>query len=94
MILDENKVKHVEDLARLNLNDEEILIYQKQLGAILEDISKIENVDVDSFDMMISPCSDINKYGTEGEMLSREEIFKNVKHERDSYILVPKVIND
>lgn len=94
MILDENKVKHVADLARLNLNDEEILIYQKQLGAILEDISKIENVDVDSFDMMISPCSDINKYGTEGEMLSREEIFKNVKHERDSYILVPKVIND
>lgn len=96
-MLNENEVKHVANLARLQINNDEIELYGKQLYDILTEIEKIINVDVkNESEILISPTTNTNCYKQDkiGHMNSKEEIFKNVKNVSGDYIVVPKVIND
>lgn len=96
-MLNENEVKHVADLARLHVLEEEIELYGKQLHDILTEIDKIINVDVTGEEeILISPTDNKNCYKQDkiGHMNTKEEIFKNVKNVSGDYIVVPKVIND
>ena|SRR3989338_3229874 len=45
MSLTKEDVKHIAKLARLELTDEEIVRYQKELGRILDYISQLKDVD-------------------------------------------------
>lgn len=96
-MLTKEEVDHVADLARLYVAEEEYALYQKQLYDILEEINKIESVDVgDEKNIMISPCTNTNCYSQDqvGPMLSHDEIFKNVKHSMGDFIVVPRVITE
>lgn len=95
-MLDKSTVDHVATLARLNIDENEYELYGSQLYDILSEIKKIEEVDVSSSDIMVSPSTNINEYSNDtiGPMLSKEEIFKNVPHSNDDYIMVPTVIAD
>ena len=90
-MLSEELVNHVADLARLHVDESEMKLYQKQLYDIMSEIQKIVDVDVTDEDIMISPCNNINTYSNDtiGPMLSKEEIFKNVKHTNGDYEMVP-----
>ncbi len=94
-MLSKEEVDHVAELARLHVSDNEYPLYEKQLFDILKEIKKIEDVSVDC-DIMISPSTNINTYSNDviGPMLSKEEIFKNVKTTNGDYEVVPKVINE
>lgn len=96
-MLTKEEVSHVAELARLYVDEAEYELYGKQLYDILSEIKKIEEVDVEGEDnIMISPSNNTNTYSNDiiGPMLSREEIFKNIKHSNGDYELVPKVINE
>lgn len=96
-MLSREEVDHVADLARLHVDEAEYELYSKQLYDILEEVNKIEKVDLKGEDeIMISPCENTNCYSSDqaGPMLSKEEIFKNVKHSNGDYILVPRVVAD
>lgn len=43
--LNSQQVEHVADLAKLSLNKDELQMFQKQLGEILDYIDKLEEVD-------------------------------------------------
>ena len=92
----EEEVKHVANLARLNVLDSEIERYRVQLSSILSEIEKITQVEVPNDEILIAPTSNHNCYKEDevGPMLSKEEIFKNVPKTNGNYIVVPKVIND
>jgi aspartyl-tRNA(Asn)/glutamyl-tRNA(Gln) amidotransferase subunit C len=95
--LTKEEVLHVANLARLNVKEEEIEKYSKQLSDILTEIDKITNVDIDdNGEVLIAPISHINVYkeDTKGKMLTKEEMFLNAKNTSGSYIIVPKVLND
>lgn len=96
-MLSKSEVDHVAELAKLYVNDSEYPIYEKQLYDILSEINKIEEVDVSSDDeIMISPSNNVNEYSNDtiGPMLSKEDIFKNVKHSNGDFIVVPTVVNE
>ena len=96
-MLSKSEVDHVADLARLHVDDSEYELYGKQLSDILSEIKKIEDLDVEGeTEMMISPCINTNEYSNVniGPMLSKEDVFKNVKHSNGDYIVVPTVINE
>lgn len=96
-MLTKSEVDHVALLARLHVDDSEYELYERQLYDILSEIKKIEDVDVDGeTEIMISPCTNINAYSNDniGPMLSKEEIFKNVKHSNGDFIVVPRVVAD
>lgn len=94
--LTKEEVLHVADLARLEISDEEIAKYGVQLKDILTEIDKINECELKTDKILISPTNNINTYkeDTVGSMLSKEEIFKNSKNNDGEYIYVPRVIND
>lgn len=53
--LSRDEVLHVAELGRLELSDEEIERFSYQLKVLFDEIDKINDVDVDSCDVMISP---------------------------------------
>ena len=96
-MLTKSEVDHVALLARLHVDDSEYELYERQLYDILSEIKKIEDVDVDGeTEIMISPCTNTNAYSNDtiGPMLSKDEIFKNVKHSNGDFIVVPRVVAD
>lgn len=95
--LSREKVNHVATLARLHVSDEEFDKYGVQLAQIMTEIDKIIKVDVDEKEeMLIAPTENKNEYHEDkvGEMLTKEEIFRNAKHVSDGYIIVPRVIGN
>lgn len=55
MILSNNEVKHIAQLARLQLTQDEIELYREQLSAILEYAGRLQMVDTQT----ISPTSSV-----------------------------------
>lgn len=93
-MIEENEVKHIADLAKLEISESEMKKYQKQLTDIWNDIEKIVNVEIPDVDIMISPCALKNIYEEDkiGFHLSKENIFKNAKNVKGDYIAVVKVV--
>lgn len=92
-MIKEDKVKHIADLAKLNIKDEEMAKYQIQLTAILSEIDKILKVDIKE-EIMISPSTNQNVFDEDKieQHLPKEDMFKNAKRVKGDYIIVPKVI--
>lgn len=95
-LLTKEQVKHVANLARISLTDKEEDMYLTQLNDILNEIKKIEDVNIDEENIMISSVDKTNCYkeDVEGVMDKRDEILKNSKLRKGDFIVVPKVLND
>ena len=93
-MIDEEKVKHIADLAKLNVEAAEMKKYQKQLTDILTEIDKILNVDIKNEEIMINPSDNKNVYSLDiiENHISKKDAFKNAKRVKGDYIIVPKVI--
>lgn len=93
-MIDEKLVSHIADLAKLEINENEMAKYQQQLSDIMQDIEKIVKVDIPNTDIMISPTANRNVIDEDkiGYHLSREYIFRNAKEVIGDYIAVEKVI--
>ncbi len=92
--LSKEKVLHVASLAKLKVKDEEINKYGLELGAILNEIDKINNVIIpDNLDILISPTDNIDCYSTkESDHLNKKDIFRNAHSSDEDFIIVPGVI--
>ena len=93
-MIEKEKVKHIADLAKINISEEEYRKYQQQLTDILMEIDKILEVDIKEENIMISPTDNSNCYSEDVVLnhISREDVFKNAKRVSGDYIIVPKVI--
>ena len=90
----EEQVKHIAGLARLDIKDEEMEKYKKQLSDIMSEINKIVDVDIDNEDIMISPSDNKNNYSEDivENHISKSDALLNAKRVKGDYITVPKVI--
>jgi len=95
MITEENVLK-VANLANLELNEEKLKKYTKQLSDILSEIDKITKADINEEEMLIAPTSkkDINDFESNEteKSLTKEEIFKNVSNHDRNYVIVKRVV--
>lgn len=93
-MISEEKVKHIANLAKLNVTEEEMNKYQKQLNDILTEIDKILKVDITNDEIMISPSDNKNCYSEDviESHISKSDALKNAKRVKGDYIIVPKVI--
>ena len=93
-MISEEKVKHIANLAKLNVTEEEMNKYQKQLTDILTEIDKILKVDITNDEIMISPSDNRNCYSEDviESHISKSDALKNAKRVKGDYIIVPKVI--
>ncbi len=95
-LLTKEQVRHVADLAHISITEQEEDMYLTQLNDILNEIKKIEDVNVDGEEIMISSVDKTNCYKEDvpGVMDKRDEILKNSKLRKGDFIVVPKVLND
>ena len=93
-MISEEKVKHIADLAKLNVTSEEMSKYQQQLTDILTEIDKILKVDITNEEIMIRPSDNRNCYSEDviESHISKSDALKNAKRVKGDYIIVPKVI--
>ena len=77
------ELMHVSNLAKLELNESEQEKFSTDLAMILNDIEKINKVDINEYHNV-----------TELEFIGKEEALKNSKLSDGDYIVVPQVISD
>jgi len=94
MKISKEEVKHIAMLSRLELNEEEIVVYQEQLSRILDYIEKLNEIDT----TLVEPTSHVielkNVFRDDNvkNSISRDEALKNAPDPTDKFFRVPKII--
>ena len=96
MKIDEKLVRHVAALARLELTDEEIARYRKQLARVFGHIEQLSEVDIDGIRALSSAGDFTNVFRKDEERscLSQEEALRNAPEQKDGFFIVPRVIEE
>lgn len=94
--LSKEEVMHVAELAKIKINENEREKYQVELKKIFNALEKINEVKDYDDDIIINPTSEKCELRKDeiGQMLTNEEILKNVPRHNGNYIEVPVVINE
>ena len=86
-------VKHVAKLARLELTEEEIDKYSKQLGSILQYVEQMNEVDTTGIEPMphAIPVYNVMREDVVKYEQTKEEMLANAPFEEDGFFRVPKI---
>jgi aspartyl-tRNA(Asn)/glutamyl-tRNA(Gln) amidotransferase subunit C len=87
------EVLHIAKLARLKLTEEEVRLFQEQLGKLLEYFQKLSEVDTAGVEPLkhVIPLENVLRGDEPQESVSPEETLKNAPKRRGDYFEVPKV---
>jgi len=90
------EVRHVAQLARLELDEEEVLAFQGELNALLGHFMDIQAIDVAHVDAQAHAVALQNVWSEDfpWEALPRELALKNAKVSRAGLFVVPAIIED
>ena len=88
------EVLKVAHLARVSIDDNEIEMYKGQLEAIMNEINKINEVEIIDDDIMISPSSNINKYREDVPKKAKDDVLSNATKTNGNYIQIKRFVNE
>ena len=88
------EVLKVAHLARVFIDDNEIEMYKGQLEAIMNEINKINEVEIIDDDIMISPSSNINKYREDVPKKAKDDVLSNAPKTNGNYIQIKRFVNE
>lgn len=94
--LSREEVLHVANLARIEIDEEEIAMYQVKLKQLLNEIEKVNEVKSYDEEMLICPTENKCELREDeaGEMLEPKEALKNAPRNSGNYFQVPVVIGE
>jgi aspartyl-tRNA(Asn)/glutamyl-tRNA(Gln) amidotransferase subunit C len=94
--LSKEKVLHVANLGRIAVSNEEVEKFGYGLKQILDEIEKINKLDIKTDEILISPTDNVNVYRDDEvlDMLSINDVIKNAPKNKGNYIEVVRVVND
>ena len=94
MAITREEVLHVAKLARLALTDDEVERLTQQLGAILEAVSKVSELDLSDVPPTSHPLALVNGWGEDEphESLSLDEAFANAPARAGDLFKVPPTV--
>ena len=92
-MISEEQVRHVANLARLGLTEEEIEKMGGELGAILDSIEKIRELDLADVRPTANPLDLSNVFRSDEPRheLSQEEALSPAPERRDDLFAVPRI---
>lgn len=96
MELGPDQIRHVAKLSRLELDQEKVREYSKQLGSILEHIAKLNELDVDGVEPMAHPLPLTNRLAEDipSTPMPVEDLLMNAPEVEGEYLAVPKVLDE
>ena len=88
-------LKHIADLARLDLSEEELATVEGQLAPILKHIDTLRALDVDDLEPTAypTPVFDVMRPDTARPGLPSEAVLQNAPESAHDQIRVPKVVD-
>ena len=91
MSISRDQVLHVARLAHLDLSDEEVERLTAELGAILDAVSKVSELDLDDVPPTSHPLALVNAWAEDvpHESLSLEDVFANAPEREGDLFRVP-----
>ena len=94
--IDEPLVRHIGKLSRIELTDEQVSTFGRQLSAILEYFDKLSELDTDGVEPMAHAVELRNVLADDapGESLTPEAALANAPKRDGDFFMVPKVIGD
>tara|TARA_Y100000310_G_scaffold342649_1_gene446773 strand:- start:326 stop:610 length:285 start_codon:yes stop_codon:yes gene_type:complete len=94
MKVDNKLIKHVAEVARLKLTDEEVKKFTPQLKETLEFFSQLQEVKTDIIEPSFQPVEVKNamREDEETKCLSQEEALSLTENKKDGYFKGPKVV--
>ncbi|MFJ1627812.1 Asp-tRNA(Asn)/Glu-tRNA(Gln) amidotransferase subunit GatC [Marinilactibacillus psychrotolerans] len=96
MAINEETVKHVAKLAKLEFNEEDIHDFTEEIDKIIQMVEQLEDLDTQGVEGTfhgITHHSVVRKDESKLE-IDREELFKNVKTKQDGFIKVPAIMDN
>lgn len=89
-------VRHVANLARLELNDDEIAVFQPQLEAIIERAHSLTQLDVSNIEPTAHPSPIFGRMRNDEPLdsLPPSAVLQNAPDQAQNQIRVPKVVTD
>ena len=91
-----DEVKKVAQLARLELNDDEIIKQAEQLEKILEYIKQLEKIDTDNVPCTTRAIEVVNVFRKDENKQygNKDELLDLAPAREDEFYRVPKIMND
>jgi aspartyl-tRNA(Asn)/glutamyl-tRNA(Gln) amidotransferase subunit C len=95
-IIDEQKVRAVAKLSRLDLTDDEVEAFRRQLSALLEYLEKLNELDTTGIEPLAHclPVSNVFREDKAGESLGVEKTLANAPQRDGEFFKVPKILDD
>ena len=95
-LLSRDLVVHIASLARIELDDEEIAHFTEHLGKILDHVTQLEALDLESVPPMSHPypLSNVLRDAVAGPTVAREEILTQAPDSSDGQFRVPPVLGE
>lgn len=93
--IDENSIRHIASLSKINLKNEEISIISEQIDQFLGYVEQLNNIDEN-----IEPLDNLTKNTNRlredeiKDFKNKEKIISNTPNNQDGFILVPKVLDN
>jgi aspartyl-tRNA(Asn)/glutamyl-tRNA(Gln) amidotransferase subunit C len=95
-MIDRETVKHVARLARLGLTEEEVDVFASQLSVILENIAKLQEVDVSGVSPTAhaSRLNNVMRQDIPQPSYPPEVLLANAPEQEDNCLKVPAVLEE
>jgi len=95
MSISKEEIIHIAKLASLNLSEEEIDGYTKDMQEILEFANTVNNVNTDNIKETIGANGGYNVFRKDEikQNITKEELLKNAPSQDEGMFRIPKVIN-
>ncbi len=96
MPVSKDEIKHIAKLVKLNLSDEEMNRYEKDINEIIDYINKLNELDTTDVKPLNYPLEKETAFREDvvGKSLSREATFKNAPDTDGEFFKVPKIIKN
>lgn len=93
MIVDEEKIKHIAKLSKIELKKEEIPVLSKQIEQILEYVEQLDEIDNNNEPLEnLTGNYNILREDVVVNFENKNKIIENAPKSKDGFILVPKVL--
>ncbi|MGM5482642.1 MAG: Asp-tRNA(Asn)/Glu-tRNA(Gln) amidotransferase subunit GatC [Nanobdellota archaeon] len=94
MEIDKSLIKHVAELARINLTEDEVEEFTPQLREVFKHCEKISEIDTRDIEPSFQPIKirDSLRDDIIEDSLSQKEALRNTKHKKDGYFRGPAAL--
>ena len=95
MSIDKSDIKHLCNLSKLNLDEDEQSVFLSQMQSILGMIEELQEVDTGDIEPMAHPLQMSQRLRVDEitEFNERDKYLKNTEFTEDGFYKVPKVID-